>query len=82
MCRCLVEMETFLSSGIEQPFLEHVLSGVLGQLEIVHTGVDGRVDKDGLCLLLDNCEARVEVSEASGWKRATASHKLDKCLQH
>lgn len=76
----LVEMETLLSSGIEQTLFENIFSGILGQLEVVHTGIDRRVDIDGLCLFLDNSESRVEVSQASWWKRTTASHKLDEGL--
>ena len=77
----LVQVEALLPCGIKQSLFEHILRGILGKLQIMHTSIDRRVDEDRLRFLFDDRESRMEVSQATRRQRATACHKLDKCLQ-
>ena len=74
-------MESLFPGCVEEPLLEHLFAGVLGQLEVVDTRVDRRVDVDRLGVLSHHSQPRVEVSQTTWREGATARHKLDECLR-
>ena len=74
-------MESLLPGCVEEPLLEHLFAGVLGQLEVVDTRVDRWVDMDRLGILSHHGQPRVEVSQTTWREGATARHKLDECLR-
>jgi hypothetical protein len=55
---CLVQMESLLSGGHEQPLAHHLLGRVVGQLQVVHTRVDGGIRAIAGVDLSDNRQSR------------------------
>ena len=76
----LVQVEALFFGGVHEPLLEHLLRGVLGQLQVVHTRVDRRVHVLRGGLLPDDGETRVEVAQSPGRQGPTPGHKLDEGL--
>lgn len=76
----LVEVEALLPRRGQQPLPQQLLRGVLGQLEVVHARVDGRVAALARVDLADHGEARVQVGEAAGRQRRAARRELQERL--
>ena len=61
----LVQVESFFSSGHEKPFPHDFFAGVVGQFEIMDTGVDAWVGAVAGVYFAHDCQAGKEIAQSA-----------------
>ncbi len=75
-----VEMESFLHRRGEESVPQDLLGRVVGQLEVVHARVDGRIAAVRAVHLAHDGEAGLQVGEAAGRQRRAPGGELQEAL--
>ena len=76
-----IQVKALLLGGSEKFLSEDFLGRVLGQLEVMHAGVDRRVRAVALALLPDDSQPRVQVGQPARRQRRASRGELEKSLR-
>lgn len=76
----LIQMESTLFGGTKQALAENLLGRVVGELQIMYTGVHRRIASGASVDFTHDRQARMEIGEAARRKRAAACRELQKCF--